>query len=585
VLRALVIGDQSELSPELRDAYARTGTTHVLSVSGLHIAIVTLCALHGARWLLVRWSALATRFLVVRFAALIAIVPAVAYSFLAGAAIATLRSLVMGAVLLGGTVLLRQPSIETSLAAAVLVVCGLDPGALYDVSFQLSFASVVAIVVGVARLERSALRSWLRPRQGSSRLRRIAALVGSAVAVSAAATLGTAPFTLYYFGVTSLVGVLANVAVVPLVGGLAVVAGLVGAATLAVSAGVAALCFRLAGACILPANRLVLGLAAIPGAALTLAPPSTLEVATATALLLGLAARTKKRRALLLVVGLVACGDALFWSRERQASPLLRLRFLDVGQGDATLVELPRAGGVFVVDGGGLGGAFDTGERVVLPALWARKVATLEAVALSHPQRDHYGGLTAVVRRFHPRELWSNGESSPSGGFRALLQASAEEGARPRILARNDRPISPGVSGSIEARHPPAGRAGWRDNDASLVFSVRYGATQVLLTGDVQARAEREIVAGTKSLGSTIVKVPHHGSRTSSTSLFLDATQPGLAVAMLGARNRFGFPALEVVSRYASRGALFLRTDSSGEVEVESDGQLERVTTCRSSDG
>jgi competence protein ComEC len=251
-----------------------------------------------------------------------------------------------------------------------------------------------------------------------------------------------------------------------------------------------------------------------------------------------------------------------------------------VGQGDAAVVELPSAGPTWVVDGGGLGGV-DPGERVVVPRLWADKVAHVDAIVMSHPESDHIGGLVAVAQRFAPREFWSSGGRSQSATFARLESVLAEQSIRRRTLARGAVVHAPDPSGEAIVLHPDPPRDELTRNDGSLVLAVRYGASRVLFSGDIEARAEREMGRRGLPLAATIIKVPHHGSRTSSTAAFLDAVRPGVAIAMLGFQNRFGFPSSEVLSRYALRGAEWLGTDVAGEVTVESDGQLETVQTCR----
>jgi competence protein ComEC len=215
--------------------------------------------------------------------------------------------------------------------------------------------------------------------------------------------------------------------------------------------------------------------------------------------------------------------------------------------------------------------------------LWRTGASTVAAVALSHPERDHYGGLTAVLRKVPVAEFWSNGRDSSSAGFRVLLDTLGERGSVRRDLAAADVALAAGPDGAIGVLHPPRAARDGGANDTSLVLLLRYGATRVLLTGDIEAPAEASLLRRGEDVTATIVKVPHHGSRTSSTRPLLAASRPGVAVAMLGANNRFGFPATEVRDRYLGLGAAWRESDRDGAIAVVSDGQLERVTTCRAS--
>jgi competence protein ComEC len=270
------------------------------------------------------------------------------------------------------------------------------------------------------------------------------------------------------------------------------------------------------------------------------------------------------------------CGEALVAANR----PRLEVRFLDVGQGDAILSRLPGRAGAVLVDGGGLGGAVDPGERVVLPALRRAGVHTLDAMAMTHPDFDHYGGLAAVVRAMPVTEFWSSGRSSRNATFAALAQALAERGVRRRATSAGLVALSAGGA-TVRIVHPSSTLHEASDNDASLVLLLTYGTSRVLLTGDLQATGEGALLRASPELAATTVKVPHHGSRTSSTRALVARTQPGLAIAQLGAGNRFHFPAAEVRERWRRGGARWLETARAGEVLLRSDGQLEVVATCR----
>ena len=580
VLAALVYGDQSDIPSELRTAYARTGTAHVLSVSGLHIAVVAMTCFAGARVVLARWPWLALRVLVVRPAALLALLPATLYALLSGGAVATVRSLVMAGLALGGAVLLRRAEIWAALAAAAVVLCAADPGIAEEPSFQLSFVAVAGLVVSGRRWENWRTVRGTRWLDRTSPVGRAVGGIVAAVVAALAAGLATAPFTALHFGSVPTMGVVANLVVVPLVGWLALLLALAGAALLPVAGGVGDVLLRLAAWCIVPANAVVSGLAASRWCALDLALASPLEVSCACLLAAAILLPAGRARKVIFAAGCAVLGVRAVCALGVVLAPQLEVRFLDVGQGDAIVARLPGDAAAVVADGGGLGGAFDPGARVVVPTLRRAGVRNVDGIALSHPDFDHYGGLAAVVRALPAGAFWSSGRRSENGSFRVLLEALAAHRVPEHVVTAGQTLLRAGGA-VVRVVHPEASLDRANDNDASLTIVLEYGASRVLLPGDLQAPGEAALLRSPAEVAATVVKVPHHGSRTSSTRAFVARTQPGLVVALLGAHNRFHFPATEVRERWQRSGARWLQSDDAGEVIVRSDGQLEIVASCR----
>jgi len=275
------------------------------------------------------------------------------------------------------------------------------------------------------------------------------------------------------------------------------------------------------------------------------------------------------RRAALALVALLAAAIGARALAPRLA-PTATFTFLDVGQGDACLVELP--GATLLVDGGGsFDPAFDPGAQVIAPWLDRHGVRRLDAVVLTHPHPDHANGLAAIVERFPVGEVWTNGAPSSLPGVERLLRAADARGAkvvRPHALATG--------GARVEVLHPLRDGAvavdpTWSENDGSIILRVEWAGRAVLLAGDVEARAEAKLVGEGAPLAADVVKAPHHGSPTSSTPAFVGATRPSLVVFSVGADNRFGFPADAVQARWRAAGARLLRTDRDGAVTVTID--------------
>jgi competence protein ComEC len=260
-------------------------------------------------------------------------------------------------------------------------------------------------------------------------------------------------------------------------------------------------------------------------------------------------------------------------------SRVLRVVFLDVGQGDATVVRLPD-GRVLLVDAGGIpGSAFNIGDRVVGPALRALGVRSIDTVVVTHGDPDHVGGVPAVLRRFGARAIWEGVPVPPHVGLSAIADRASAAGATWRSLLAGDREIAGGVE--IRVLHPPPPE--WERqrvrNEDSIALELRYGEVSIILPGDIGREAENLITPALDPRRITVVKAPHHGSATSSTEPFVDALRPAGVVFSAGRSNRFGHPAPAVVARYRARYALVFRTDEDGAVMLDTDGKTVQMST------
>ncbi len=581
VLSALIVGTQTALPRGLRAAFSRAGVSHVLSISGLHVGLVAAAGYALSRWLLARSRRLLLTVNVPKLAGGLSLVPVLLYAGIAGSNVATARSVIMIVVFVAAVLVDRQRDLIVSLAVAAIAILLYSPGAALDISFQLSFLAVFGLLLGLERFW-PWWRRWeearlVRLRGWTARLWRPLAVY---VAVSVSALAATAPLTALHFNQVSLVAPVANAVVVPLLGSAAVVLGLLAALLYGVSETLAQACVVVAGPCVALGLWLVQVCAAIPYAALRIVTPTLLELALLYAALFALVRMSGRVRvSSLAFLGLLALGDGAWWYADRYHRSNLRVTFLSVGQGDSAVIEFPGAD-VMVVDGGGLGGdSFDVGERVIAPFLWSRKIGRVDYLVLSHPEWDHYGGLGFLAANFSPREFWSNGTSAPSMRFSDLQWQLLEHGVQRVALHRGTQRHIGAVDVIVQA--PPQQREGLSVNNQSLVLSLAFGGTRVLFTGDIEAPAEDELVASADgTLASAVLKVPHHGSHTSSSPRFLDVVAPRLAVVSDGFENRFGFPHDDVVARYAAHHCRLARTDLDGAVRVRigAEGTIEART-------
>jgi competence protein ComEC len=569
VLGALIVGTETTLPRKLRLAFSRAGVSHVLSISGLHVALVAGAAYALFRWLLARSRRLLLTINVPKLATALSVIPVLLYAGIAGSNVATIRSVIMILVFVAAILAGRQRHLVVSLAVAAIVILLWSPGAALDISFQLSFTAVLGLVWGMERFwpwwRRWEERRLVRLRGWHVRLWRPLAVYGM---VSLTALTATVPLVALHFNQISVVAPLANALVVPLLGSAAVALGLIAALAYLISEPLAQCCVFIAGPFVKAGVWLVQGLSALPYASVRVVTPDAVELVllyTALLALVRLSGRT--RTAVLVLAALLALGDGIWWYADRFHCAALRITFLSVGQGDSAVVEFP-GGEVMVIDAGGLRGeSFDTGERVIAPVLWSRKIARVEYLVLSHPERDHYGGFAFLAANFSPREFWSNGAQAYTDQFARLQHVVHENGIKEVALHRGERRQIGDVHVAVES--PPQQKGGFSANDQSLVLSLDFGGRRVLFPGDIETRSEENLVAAAAgSLTSAVLKVPHHGSNNSSSPRFLDAVSPQYAVVSAGFGNRFHFPHAAVLRRYAARGCRLARTDLDGAVHV-----------------
>ncbi len=623
VLQALLIGDRGRIPESVNEAFYRTGIGHLLAISGLHIGIVAALAFFIFSRLCLRLKSLLWSARSKKVAALAAIVPVVAYGLLAGMSPSTQRAVIMAILFLLAFVFERRHDIWNTLAIAALVILVVQPTALFSISFQLSFMAVVSILYGLSQTS------------GQDRLATPWGRLGQKLTiwllVSVFAILGTLPLGMYYFNRISVIGLIANVLLVPIIGFMVVPLGLIAISFLPLSSQLAIWIMECAAQVLAAALELIHYLSDFAMAALPTFTPTVLEIGLYYAILAGVlnflgkrmiipaavalpqtsstqAEMTDKpdrdtpiqisakrpnifklpawfklygrpwhyRKALFIVLILVMLFDAGYWLHQRYWHQDLRVTAIDVGQGTSSLLELP-GGKTVLIDGGGFtdNSIFDIGQRVIAPVLWRKRIMKLDILALSHPNSDHLNGLLYIADNFPVKEVWTNGQSRKTLGYRQLINIIRRKEIK--WIEKNNACPSITINGvTMDILYPQPGLVQkmaanpWRNaNNNSLVLKATYQGISFLFPGDIMAAAEKELVATRKiMLNSTVLMAPHHGSRTSSSNILLDAVRPSAVVISAGWRNRFHFPHQKVLHRYAKRQIQIFRTDLHGAVEL-----------------
>ncbi len=577
--RALVLGE-NDLDPEDDAAFRRSGLSHMLAVSGTHLVFAVAALVSALGALLVRVEALAVRFEVARLASLLGVPLALVYADFAGGSGSAWRAAFMLSAAFLTRALGRAPRPTRTLAISLVVGVARDPLVAFDISFLLSAAATSGLLVVGPVLARHAKRIPSR----------VGRFVGASVGATLSSMLPCAPLLALLAPELTFAGVLANVLAAPF------------GETIALP-----LC--LGHVLLAPFPQLERGVALVASGALLVVKRIAWESAATTWLAFGVPEPTGFHLALLAVGGagvLLSAGGGRSRAHRRlwfsvltvalflvelavrsQGMPrgVVRFSALDVGQGDANLLELPD-GSAWLIDGGGMvGNPVDTGAAVVLPVLRAERRTRLDVVVLTHPHPDHFGGLASVLRRVSVGELWDSGQGEREGAgpdYAALLALARERGIpvrRPAELC--GRPRHAGGA-TIELLAPCPGYVPGRGaNDNSLVLHVRFGARALLLTGDAERAEESDLVARYGgALRADLLKAGHHGSRTSTSDALLAAVRPTWATISSGVRNRFGHPHAPVLERLARHGVAALRLDRGGGATFTTDGQAAAVRTA-----
>ncbi len=597
ILQAMTIGNQKAIPQDVRDHFAQTGTSHILSISGLHVGIVAASAFFLLLLAFKSSEYCMLKFNIIKAATAAAMVPVLIYALVAGMGTPVLRATLMTLAFLAAMLIGRPKDLYNILAGAALIILIASPEALYEISFQLSFSAVFAILYTVDKLgKRQAPLPSSTPRWISAGIGRLYLFF----LVSAAAALGTLPIIAFYFNRVSAVTLIANLVAVPLLGILALIPAMIFILTSVFSEALAGFFISIASFFTGIAVRIIEELALLPWSSFSFVKPNAVEIALFYALMYFLIAalspespkdlqKVSSRRPFWIKTGLLICtalilADAAFLVLKDRYSSHLNITAIDVGQGSSTLVQMP--GGMnMLIDGGGFhDSSFDMGRAVIAPFLYAKRIRKVDIAVLTHPHPDHLQGLIYILNNFDVREVWHTGLTADDDLYSLWEKTIAEQGIPVRILSAQSPPAN--LSGvNFRFLWPPRppdpvskDPSYEETNDASLVMKITYGTRRFLVTGDISASIEAFLTASGKDLQSDVLFVPHHGSFTSSSPDFIRAVSCRYAVISAGKNNVFRHPHPAVLERYRSAGAAVFRTDRDGAVAIDSDGQSLRAT-------
>ncbi|GKS58642.1 DNA internalization-related competence protein ComEC/Rec2 [Nitrospira sp.] len=582
----LVIGEQGLIETQRREDFIATGTVHILSISGSHLGLISVVAFLFVRWSC-RWlptTAILTlnrhRLSSSRIAACLTVPLTGTYALLAGGEIATLRALFMILLLLLALWLGREKRLLPVLSAAALVTLIEDPRVLYDVSFQLSYVAVLGLAL-MADRRRARSDEGLPPEEEMDRttIRQRAWRWGvDTLKLSLVVTVVTFPLVAWHFHQFPWIGPVANLVLLPMTALLIPLC--LGSAVVLILGGPAEalpLAWIVDPALRLMEQSLTL-LAMLPAVNWHVAAPSLLTLLVYFGLLALLAhpavmpiRRVAATSCLVLLI--------LWWLTPHRTLPddAVRVTMIDVGQGDATLIEMPN-GETVLIDAGTSHERFDVGARIVAPLLWDRGITHLDHAIGTHPQLDHIGGFPWLLRHFEVRHYWSTPMTRQEPFFVRLQEALRERGLSP-LIPENESILASGGpcrlvalnrsnSHSSVVHTVRSSRNGTDLNNASLVTRLDCTGYTMLFPADMETAGLTQMMT-TGSVGAaTVIKVPHHGARSSLNELWLHTVRPQVAVLSAGAHNPYRHPAQEVLAAYRRANVPLFRTDRDGAVTL-----------------
>jgi len=574
---AILLGEKALVPQETKELFSKTGLSHVLVVSGLHIGMVMAVTFLGVRWIL-RWLPLTSQMGGFFISAILSGCMVVFYTHLTGFQISGTRAMIMSLIFVISIVTFRLTDPWTTLAFAGILIVAIDPHNLFSLSFQLSFLSVVGII-WTNRQFLIPFSKWINQKEGIPfYLRKLIIYIISLALLSIGTNAFLLPILVYNFNQFSVIGILSNILSVPVLGILVVPFGMISIILSQFSYSIAKILIIPCGYGLRFIQYIVTSLGAWEFSSFYWVTPYLWEMGIYYVLLslTFISFKGRSLKAFALISLMLFLGIHLAWVNyvPLKKGHEVRISFLDVGQGSSSLL-LFEDGTTVLVDAGGIPNVeYDIGKEVVSKFLWHERIRKIDIAVLTHGDMDHSGGYNFILKAFKIKEFWAGGDVP---GF-----------LKERIASTNIALIDVSHLNQIEMHnarfeffHPRKETMEFckDENDKSLVFKILWGNRSILMTGDNGKEILTKIaqIYGTK-VTADVLLVPHHGSKNSLSMEFLKAVKPKIAVVSCGIRNPFHFPHKEVVNALDAIGAKVLSTNWCGAVMLQLDPGKDEIT-------
>lgn len=549
LLKGILFGYTADMPDTISGAYSTNGMSHILAVSGMNVAFIPLVVLLGLKFLNHK----------PRYIELISIAAVWTYAAIADLSPSVLRAAIMITVFLFGQMINKKADTINSLFAAGFIILLLNPLDIYNVGFILSFTATMSLLT-IYKPINAFLSSFLPQ------------ILAETCAAALAPQIATLPIIAYYFNKIPILSLITNIAIIPF-NGFAFVFGLLLSFLTLIFPYITSIIAYPLYILLRSINIFNIAIANIPLASINVASPSIITILSYYAAIIVLMLRGHMKRNIAVFAGIAIAFVISFTYIYNAYMPNdLEIVFLDVGQGDSIFIRTPSHKTILLDAGNRVEyerDGFDAGESIVLPYLRKNGFLHLNFMIYSHPDSDHIGGMYYVLDNCRvDATLYSVYEQR-------FIDAALKKGIKATEFKRGDKlKFNDGVV--IEALYPEDG-VQLSGNNSSLVLKLLYKDFSILLPGDIEGEAEKTLI-DYADISSSVVKVPHHGSITSSTEAFVDAVKPRIAVISVG-KNNFGHPSSSVIERYEKNGTIVYRTDESGAITVRTNGKTISVKT------